>query len=112
MVRNSTRLPPAACWQTASWRLSPTNTASPSTPPPDTAATVHCRVGSLALDVGRLDDRPPLLDFGLVKGGEPVRRLLLARGDVETELGEARAHRRIGEDLHHRAVELCDDLLR
>ena len=30
----------------------------------------------LHLDVGRLDDRPPLVDLGLVEGGERLRRLL------------------------------------
>jgi hypothetical protein len=32
----------------------------------------------LCLDVCRLDDRPPLLDLGLVKCAERLRRLLLA----------------------------------
>src|SRR5262245_19989885 len=35
----------------------------------------------LRLDSGRLDDRPPLLDLGLLNGGERFGRLLLARGD-------------------------------
>ena len=30
--------------------------------------------GSFGLDAGRLDDRPPLLDFGLMEGGECLRR--------------------------------------
>ena len=39
-------------------------------------------VQSFQLDVRRLDDRPPFLDFGLVEGGEALRRLLLARSYV------------------------------
>src|SRR5262245_50313855 len=66
---------------------------------------------SLRLHACRLDDRPPLLDLSLVKGGKPLRRLLLARRHVESKIGEARAHRRIGERLHHGAVELGDDVL-
>src|SRR5438105_14852547 len=64
------------------------------------------------LDAGRPDDRPPLFDLGLVECGEPFGRLLLACGNVQTEIGESRAHRGVGERLHHRAIELRDDLLR
>src|SRR5947209_14133311 len=46
-----------------------------------------------------------------MKGRETFRRLLLARGNVESELGEAGAHRWVGEHLHHRTVERGDDLL-
>src|SRR3954469_16071423 len=38
------------------------------------------------LDVGGLDDRPPLLGLGLVEGGEALGRLQLARGDVEAKI--------------------------
>src|SRR5262245_43529243 len=31
-----------------------------------------------AFDIGRLDDRPPLLDFGLLESAERVGRLLVA----------------------------------
>src|SRR5262245_47707983 len=34
---------------------------------------------SLRLDVRRLDDRPPLLDLGLLLRGERLRRLFVAR---------------------------------
>src|SRR5262245_51493081 len=65
----------------------------------------HFRVGpivrsllnSLRLDAGGLDPRPPLLDLGLVEGGERTRRLLLAREKLVSETGESRTHRRIGE---------------
>src|SRR6185369_13083222 len=34
---------------------------------------------SLTFDVGGLDDRPPLVGFGLLEGAQGIRRLLLAR---------------------------------
>jgi hypothetical protein len=34
---------------------------------------------SLCLDIGRLDDRPPLIDLGFMKSAEPLRRLLIQR---------------------------------
>ena len=67
---------------------------------------------SIAPDAGRFDDRPPFLDLGLLKRGKPFRRLLLARCDVEAELREARAHRRIGERRDRRGVKLGDDVRR
>jgi hypothetical protein len=33
----------------------------------------------LRFDVGRLNDRPPLLDFGIVKCAQRLRRLLVKR---------------------------------
>src|SRR6516225_7744980 len=39
---------------------------------------------SLSLDVGRLDDRPPLLNLGLLLRGKRGRRLFLARPDFLT----------------------------
>src|SRR5215467_2638315 len=67
---------------------------------------------SFRLDVRRLDDRPPFFDLGVVKGGEPLRGLLLARSNIEAEISKAPAHGRIGESLHHGAVELADDVFR
>src|SRR5205807_4074047 len=55
---------------------------------------------SLPSDAGGFDDRPPLVHFGILRRGEAFRRLLVARGDVEAELGETRLHRRIGQRLH------------
>src|SRR5262245_36020633 len=68
------------------------------------------RLASFSLDVRGLDDRPPLLDLGFVERGKPLRRLLLARGDIEPKLREAGPQRRLSERLHHRAVELGDDV--
>src|SRR6266516_3016031 len=63
------------------------------------------------LDVGRPDDRPPLLDLGLVVSGERRRRLLLALRDHLAEIGEPLPDYRIGQGVYDRAVELDDDLL-
>src|SRR5499426_2007578 len=65
---------------------------------------------SFRLDVSPLDDRPPLLDLGLVKSAERLRRLLLARGDHVAELGEPLPHPRIRQGVHDRGVELGDDV--
>src|SRR5215467_8311706 len=51
--------------------------------------------GSFALDVRRLDDRPPLLDLGFLQCAERLRGLLLARRDFEAEHRHALAHARI-----------------
>src|SRR5438045_1084313 len=68
--------------------------------------------GLFDLYAGGADDRPPLLDLGLVEGGEAFGRLLRARRDVEAELREARPHGRLGERLDHRGVERVDRVLR
>jgi hypothetical protein len=41
---------------------------------------------SLAFDVGRLDDRPPLFDFGFVVGSQRLRRLLFMRRNLLTQI--------------------------
>ena len=52
-------------------------------------------------------------DLSLLECGESFRRLFrLARSDIQSEIGEPLAHGRIGERLHHRAIELGDDVLR
>src|SRR5258706_4353588 len=95
--------------------IQPSTVAQPAT---STAAAMTIRrfialsSGLFHLDVGGLDDRRPFLDLGLVESRKPFRRLLLARGDVEPEVREARAHERIGERLHQRGVEPGDDFLR
>src|SRR5262249_16739991 len=57
---------------------------------------------SLRLDVRRLDDRPPLLDLGLLLRGKRLRRLFVARPDSLTQVGKPLAHRGIGQGLHQR----------
>jgi hypothetical protein len=53
------------------------------------------------LDSGRVDDRPPLFDFGFVKSGERFRRLLLPLRDHRTEIDQAGTYRWIAERSHH-----------
>src|SRR5260221_8235391 len=64
---------------------------------------------SFGFDPGFLDDRPPLLDLGLLKGAERIRRLLAARHDLLPEVGEPLAHGRVGQRAHRGCVELGDD---
>src|SRR5215469_14801026 len=73
---------------------------------------LECPVQSFRLNIRCLNDRPPFLDLGLVEGGEALRGLLLARGDVQAKLTKTSAHARIGECLHHRAIEFDDDVAR
>src|SRR5436190_24265627 len=54
----------------------------------------------LRLDVRGLDDRPPLLDLGLVVGSERLLRLLLAWRQLLALIEESLPHRRIGQRLH------------
>src|SRR5689334_15936199 len=71
---------------------------------------ILCR--SFNLDVGGLDDRPPLLGLGLVEGGEALGRLQLARGDVEAKVGESLLHVGKREGRLHGAIQLGDRFLR
>src|SRR5215217_7657318 len=66
---------------------------------------------SRRLDVSRLDQRPPLLDLGLVKCTQRLRRLLFARRNHVTQLRESLPHREIAERIHDRGVEPGDDRL-
>ena len=66
---------------------------------------------SFRLDIRCLDDRPPLLDLGLVKGSECLRRLLLARRNLLAQIGEPLANGRIGQGFDNRAIERGDDVL-
>src|SRR5262249_42109121 len=63
-------------------------------------------------DAGLLDDRPPLLDFGLVQGAERLRPLLLGRKNLLADIGEALAPRRLRQSSNHGGIELLDDVLR
>ncbi len=64
------------------------------------------------VDVSRLDDRPPLVELGLVEAAQPLRRLLVGRRDHVTELGQALAHRWVRKRLLHRRIEPGNDLRR
>jgi hypothetical protein len=48
---------------------------------------MDCRDRSLGLDVCRLDDGPPLVDFVLEVDAQSRRRLLLARRDLDAKTG-------------------------
>src|SRR5262245_5068478 len=67
-------------------------------------------IGSLALHVGRLDDRPPFLDLGLLIRGQRRGRLLVGRRDLLAEIGEFLAHLRVGQRVHDGGVEPPLDL--
>src|SRR2546421_673284 len=64
------------------------------------------------LDLGRLDQRPPFRDLGLLMRVERLRVLPFAREDILSDHRELGLHRRIGERLGHRSVELRHDWLR
>src|SRR5712675_477246 len=70
------------------------------------------RATSFRLDVRRLDDRPPLLDLGLLLGGERLWRLVLVRPDSLAQVSEPLAYRRIGQGLHDGDMKAGDDILR
>ena len=59
-------------------------------------AATYIRKASLRFDAGLLDDRPPFVDFGFVPGGKRLRRQLIARRHLKTEIVEPLLHRRIG----------------
>src|SRR5262245_23978770 len=66
---------------------------------------------SLRLDVGSLDDRPPFVDFGLLLGGERLRRLMATRPTALTDFVHALLHGRVGQRFHHHGMELGDHIL-
>src|SRR5439155_3364892 len=66
---------------------------------------------SFPFDVRRLDDWPPLLDLGLLKGAKGLWCLLRAREDFIPQFAEPLAHRRVGQSLHGSGVELGDHRL-
>ena len=71
-----------------------------------------CRAGSLALDVGCLDDRPPLRDFGFLHRGERLGRLLLARRNDKALVNKLLAHGGIVRRANGGGVELVNDVPR
>src|SRR5262245_42060472 len=60
-----------------------------------TRSTPSWKRGSLPLDVGGPDDRPPLLDLGALEGRERLHRLLLGRRNLLAHVDEPPADRRI-----------------
>src|SRR5258708_5127539 len=57
---------------------------------------------SVRRDVGRLDDRPPFLDLGLLVGAERFGGLLVAWRNLLAQIGELLPHFRIRQRLHDR----------
>src|SRR6516225_11630891 len=67
---------------------------------------------SLAPDVRRLDDWPPLLDVGLQQCAEHSRRLLVAGGHLISQVGELLNNARVGQRAHYCTIKLINDILR
>src|SRR5258706_8749991 len=63
----------------------------------------------VGLHPGRLDDRPPLVDLGLVVRRERGGRLLLGLWDFLAQVAQSLANRRVRQGLHEGGVELRDD---
>jgi hypothetical protein len=61
--------------------------------PPQIIVTADIVIGSIRLDTGRLDDRPPLFDFGLLLGAECFGTLLFGRWNFLALVGHLLAHR-------------------
>ena len=62
------------------------------------------------LDSRRLDDGPPLVDLCLLQGAERLRRLILRRRDLQADLGQSLAQRRVGQSLPDGVVEPGNDV--
>jgi hypothetical protein len=75
-------------------------------------AGIHPADRSFSFDPGRLDDRPPFLDFGFLKSTERLRRLLVGRENLLPEVSQPRPHRRDGQSVDGRGIEFGDDVLR
>src|SRR2546430_5746438 len=72
--------------------------------------TIRSTWDSLGFDVGCPDQRPPLLDLGLVERGERLRGLLLAGWYLLAEIDQAPAHGRIGQRIHGGGRQPVDDV--
>src|SRR5262249_32801072 len=67
---------------------------------------------SFPLDVGGLDDRPPLLDLSFLFRGKCVLRLLLRWWEVLALIGKSLAHCCVGQGSLHRRIKLYDYFFR
>ena len=67
-------------------------------------------LSSLRPDPKLLDERTPLLGVRLHARAERLRRLLVTRKNLHSEVGETGLHRRIGQCLHHCRIERADDV--
>src|SRR5258707_14638324 len=66
----------------------------------------------LALDVCRLDYRPPLLDVSPLQSDESFGRLLVMRGNFEPQIRQPFLHPWISQGIGDRCIELVDDRFR
>src|SRR5262245_10329954 len=66
--------------------------------------------GSFHLDARCFDDRPPLLDLGLMVSTKRFRCLLLGWIDLLPDVGEPLAHGRIGKAFDNGFIEFADDV--
>ena len=73
---------------------------------------MECLVRSFRLNIRCLNDRPPFLDLGLVEGRRSPPGSAARARRFQAKLTKTSAHARIGECLHHRAVEFDDDVAR
>src|SRR5262249_24153920 len=72
--------------------------------------TLHASA-SLALDIRRLDDGPPLFNFGFVMGSQRLRGQLFKRRNLRTQINQSLPHRRIGQCLNDGGIQLFDGCL-
>ena len=67
---------------------------------------------SLRLDPELFDERPKSLGIGFYQRAERFRRVLLARENLRSNIGETGSDHWVGQCLNGRRVELGDDVLR
>jgi hypothetical protein len=75
--------------------------------------TAYARQGALlSLNVGSLDDRPPLRNVSFLKRGQRLRSLLIRRRNLVPQFGETWLGRRVGQQPAKLGIELGNDTLR
>src|SRR5215471_19902000 len=68
-------------------------------------------ISSLRLDSRRFDERPPFVDLGFVKNAKSLRRLLFARGNFRSEIGDLSSDGRISKRVSDSGIKLGNDRL-
>src|SRR5262247_2577506 len=66
---------------------------------------------SVGLDIGGLDERPPFVDFCLLKVGKRVGRLPAAWKYLLPKLVESLTYRGVSQGRHDGGIEFCNDVL-
>src|SRR5215510_8919782 len=64
----------------------------------------------LPLYVGGFDDRPPFFNVSLLQCAKRFGRLLLARGNLVSEVGKLLSNACVAQGTHDRIVEFRDDV--